>query len=44
MDLAGVDGEDEAERILDGDMGGEKADGRGAAWDASGGEDMMVRV
>ena len=44
MNLAGVDGDEEAETMLEGDMGGEKADGRGVARAASGGDDMIVSV
>ena len=44
MERTGVEGDEEAEKMLEGDMGGEKADGRGASREASGGDDMMVRV
>lgn len=43
-DRTGVDGDDEAEKTLEGDMGGEKADWRGVVREASGGDDMIVRV
>ena len=44
IDLTEVVGEDEAEGTLEGDMGGEKADGRRAFCETSGGDDMIVKV
>ena len=44
MELPGVEGDEVAERTLEGDIGGEKAEGRTTVRDGRGGDDMIVSV